>query len=494
MKKTTIIAIITVLFIGCKSTKKTEDTFEQLTKFVDQYANNTLEKGNINALAVAFYKNGKIYHNYYGEESKVSNKKLNDNTLFEIASISKVITGSIVAKAVLDKKISLEDDIRQYLKGEYPNLEFENIPITIKNLLTHTLGFKNKKPKKLEEIESKIGEGFYENKSIEYSKEEFLKELKTVELDKKPGTVYAYNTVGSEILAIILEQIYNDSFENILKNYLDNLNMKNTYLKNLTLEQSSRILAGVNKYGKIAPKDKSALTGAGGGITSTLPDLVKFMKFQLESKDPIIKEATKKLFENDEDDKLGYLWDVDVAEEEGFYFQKTGTSHGTQSVILICPDTNYGLILIANSTTEKAFNNWVNLYNQIEKNLIKYPKINLSAKLKSKFIENKESATKEFKKLQLQKDKYYNTNLAYTLNNIGYELLTKKRNQEAIEIFELATTKFPENSNLFDSLGEAYFINKDYKNALKNYKKSFELTPSNTNAKVFIEKINKLLN
>lgn len=374
MRKIIILSIVTLLFINCKSSKKEEiKDFKQLSEFVDKYANKTIEKGNINALAIAIYKNGEVYQNYYGKEPNNNPKKLSDETLFEIASISKIFTGSLVAQAVLDKKIALDDDIRKYLKGDYPNLEFENTPITIRNLVTHTLGFKEKKPKKLQEIEDKMGEGFYEDKPINYSSEEFLEELKTIELDKKPGTFYAYNTVGSELLALILENIYSDTFQNLLNKFLKELKMESTYLKNVPKNEEHNILIGYRDQGQ-APKGKSALTGAGGGMLATLPDLVKFMKFQLESNNPVIKEATKKLFENDEDDKLGYLWDVDKGKEEGFYYVKTGTSYGIQSVVLICPDTNYGLVLIANNTSEKAYYDWVNLYNQIEHDLIRYPK------------------------------------------------------------------------------------------------------------------------
>lgn len=374
MRKIIILSIVTLLFINCKSSKKEEiKDFKQLSKLIDEYANKTIEKGNINALAIAIYKNGEVYQNYYGEEPNNNPKKLSNETLFEIASISKIFTGSLVAQAVLDKKIALDDDIRKYLKGDYPNLEFENAPITIRNLVTHTLGFKEKKPKKLQEIEDKMGEGFYEDKPINYSSEEFLEELKTIELDKKPGTFYAYNTVGSELLALILEDVYSDTFQNLLNKFLKELKMENTYLKNVPKNEENNILIGYRDQGQ-APKGKSALTGAGGGMLSTLPDLVKFMKFQLESNNPVIKEATKKLFENDEDDKLGYLWDVDKGKEEGIYYVKTGTSYGIQSVVLICPDTNYGLVLIANNTSEKAYYDWVNLYNQIEHDLIRYPK------------------------------------------------------------------------------------------------------------------------
>jgi len=81
----------------------------------------------------------------------------------------------------------------------------------------------------------------------------------------------------------------------------------------------------------------------------------------------------------------------------------------------------------------------------------------------------------------------------WTLNMIGYDLIKKKETKKAIEMFEFAIEQSPKNANLFDSLGEAYFIEKEYKKALISYNKSVELNPNNDKAKANIEKINKIL-
>ncbi|WP_232731528.1 serine hydrolase domain-containing protein [Tenacibaculum sp. SZ-18] len=435
------------------------------------------------------YKNGETYHNFYGKINENQGKP-NDSTHFEIASISKVFAGSLVAKAVIERKIRLDDDIRSFLKGEYPNLEFEGIPITIKNLLTHTLGFKERRPPKLDKIWNDVSEGKYEVKPIEYSIDEFLDELKTVELDKKPGTFYTYNSVGSELIAYILEQVYKDSFENILESFLKSLEMNDTYLEGCR-EESRFLITGYNDKGNQAPKTRKILLGAGGAMISTLPDLIKFMKFQLESEDPLIKESTKELYSDREGDKTDYLWDVDLAEEEGFYYKKTGTSDGVQSVLLICPDTNYGLILIVNNTSEKAFYDWANLYDRIESDLIKFPQINLVSTLKKDFIKETDKAIANYKSEVLNSSKYFSK--ARDLNIIGYQLLNENRVDDAIKVFELMVSEFPENPYVYDSLGKGYFENKNYKKALVNYEKSFASDATNTNAKDYILRIRKLL-
>jgi tetratricopeptide (TPR) repeat protein len=68
------------------------------------------------------------------------------------------------------------------------------------------------------------------------------------------------------------------------------------------------------------------------------------------------------------------------------------------------------------------------------------------------------------------------------LVNWGYQLLRADRVKESIEIFKLAAIVDPKSANVFDSLAEAYQQNNDKPLAIKNYQRSLELNPGNTNA------------
>jgi pimeloyl-ACP methyl ester carboxylesterase len=68
------------------------------------------------------------------------------------------------------------------------------------------------------------------------------------------------------------------------------------------------------------------------------------------------------------------------------------------------------------------------------------------------------------------------------LRHWGYQLLWNDRNMEAIAVFRLVTTLFPQSANAFDCLGEAYQQNRDYGLAIQNYRESLKLDPGNTNA------------
>ena len=75
------------------------------------------------------------------------------------------------------------------------------------------------------------------------------------------------------------------------------------------------------------------------------------------------------------------------------------------------------------------------------------------------------------------------------MNVIGYEFLNQKKYDEAVAVLKLNVEAFPKSSNAFDSLGEAYMLEGERDLAIKNYEKSLELDPRNTNA---VDKLNIL--
>jgi tetratricopeptide (TPR) repeat protein len=68
------------------------------------------------------------------------------------------------------------------------------------------------------------------------------------------------------------------------------------------------------------------------------------------------------------------------------------------------------------------------------------------------------------------------------LNAWGYQLLNQKKPAEALSIFKLNTTLYPGSANTYDSYAEVLELMDNKKDALINYKKSFQLNPENKNA------------
>ncbi|XQF93854.1 serine hydrolase [Pseudoalteromonas espejiana] len=62
-----------------------------------------------------------------------------DNTIYEIGSVSKTMTGLITAYAVKDGKLSLDDNINKYINNKLDKLSTKTNPVTVRQLLTHGL-------------------------------------------------------------------------------------------------------------------------------------------------------------------------------------------------------------------------------------------------------------------------------------------------------------------------------------------------------------------
>jgi adenine deaminase len=77
------------------------------------------------------------------------------------------------------------------------------------------------------------------------------------------------------------------------------------------------------------------------------------------------------------------------------------------------------------------------------------------------------------------------------LNSLGYQLLKMNKIKEAIGIFKLNVEVYPQSANVYDSLAEAYMTNGDKDLAIRNYERSLELDPKNTNAAEMLKKLRK---
>jgi tetratricopeptide (TPR) repeat protein len=77
------------------------------------------------------------------------------------------------------------------------------------------------------------------------------------------------------------------------------------------------------------------------------------------------------------------------------------------------------------------------------------------------------------------------------INNFGYRLLEERRYEQAIPILELNASEHPRSANVYDTLGEAYMLAGRRELAIRNYRKSLELDPSNENARSMLQKLER---
>lgn len=322
---------------------------------MDKAASVLKEKSKANSISIGVVKNGKTYTRHYGEIDKGKENIANNNTVFEVASITKLFTGLLTAQAVLEGKLNPDDDIRKYITGSYPNLEYNGKPITVKDLVSFRTGFNKDLPDNDELRKNRTDSSYLAFKKVDesYNREKFFEDLKTIKLDTLPGTKFKYSNGSLNLTAHILENVYNKSYETLLKeNIFSKLNMTST---GINLDSNVVIANGYNLKGVRMPNISDNLWGAAGKLKSTLGDLTKFIAYELNTKNKIVQESQRNLL-NSPTIWNGYFWDYIEVDENGKNCWKHGGAFGTQNMLLIYPERQFGLSIIVNISDENTGN------------------------------------------------------------------------------------------------------------------------------------------
>lgn len=326
MKYVTLILFFAL--VGCKSIRQIDK--QNVENAITKNALQLLEDKRFHSVSVAVLKDGQSTIKHFGELTIGKGNKPNDSTLYELASVTKTFTGYVAAKAVLDQKINLEDDIRIYLDESYPNLAFKGEPIKIKHLITHTSGFPNFP------IKSENKKAFFEG-------------LKLINIKTKPGEVYSYSNTAPELTAYILEKVYQKSFEDLVIELVLKPNTMNQTKFTLNENDKTRLVKGYNDKNELMPNFNRTLWGGISGLHSTTADLVKYMKLQLDQSNPVVHESHKKLYKEGSDFWEGYHWYI-IENGNGLMYRHHGGIYGMQNWFVIYPEQNIGISILTNTS------------------------------------------------------------------------------------------------------------------------------------------------
>lgn len=236
--------------------------FDELNQYFD-----SIQKFNSASGSVEITKNNTIvYSRNFGLLDAEKNIPNDNNSKYRIGSISKMFTASLILKAVDEKKLSLNTKLSKF----YP--EYKNgSKITIHHLLNHTSGIFNFTNDSL----------FWISNNEHLTKEKMLDKIMAYDIQFKAGEKNTYSNSAYFILALILEQIYQTDYNQILQDKIAiPLNLSNTYegteISSENNEASSIYYSfNTNNWINNSITHNSQLLGA-GGIISTPHDLNVF--------------------------------------------------------------------------------------------------------------------------------------------------------------------------------------------------------------------------
>lgn len=307
-------------------------------------------------LSIGVYNNGVVSFYNFGTTEKGKSIQPTQNTVYEIGSVTKAFVSLILANAVLEKKVNLNDDIRKYLDGSYPNLEYSKKPITLEQLANTTSGIPNWLPATPEEITNapEDSSAFLRNRIYgAYTRKDFYTALHNVELDTIPGFKTRHSNAAAQLLTYILERVYAAPIEHLVKKYvLEPNKMNNTQF--LASKSNSRSLAvGYDGKGNKMPYFTTEYMKGVGGLNSTTADLIKFIRLQLDKKDKAIALTQKTSF-NAGYYSIGLSWLTYKHGNGKHQVWTDGGTYGFVSYIVFYPEINSGVVVLSNESDDST--------------------------------------------------------------------------------------------------------------------------------------------
>jgi CubicO group peptidase (beta-lactamase class C family) len=426
-----------------------------------------------------------IYKKGFGSANREWDIPNRPDTKFRLGSITKQFTSMLILQLVEQGKIILEGKLSDYLPYYRKDTGSR---VTIHHLLTHSSG-----------IPSYTSiPNFSEDISRDpYPVEEFVKKYCSGDLEFEPGSRFLYNNSGYFLLGAIIEEITGKTYEEALKERIfDPIGMKNSgYDRHDPIIPNRATGYSITFDGYLnAPYLDMSLPYAAGSLYSTAEDL--YLWDQALYSEKLLSAKTKELLFTPHIQGYGYGWGIREkslpdSEEKLTSISHGGGINGFNTWIERITEGKHLIVLLNNSPRARL--------DQLSDAIIRIlydkpydlPKKSIAEAMYKTWKEKVlQAAIKQYGALKEEHPEEYNF-AESELNMLGYYLLeNKKKTEDAIEIFKLNLKIYPEYANGYDSLAEAYMVlgNKDL--AIKNYAKSLELDPKNTNA---VEKLNKLV-
>lgn len=292
-------------------------------------------------VSIAVIKNGKT--SYYGilKSDKTVKIAENQTKIFEIGSLTKVFTSTVLASLVTDRKLKLSDEINRFYPFPFKN----NVKITFETLANHTSGL----PRLPENINLSDISNPYKN----YGSVQLYDYLKNgLNLKNNSEKKYDYSNLGAGLLGHTLAVSQKTSFTELLqKRIFDKFKMNNSYTSSKDL--GPKLVEGLNADGqKVSNWDFDVLFG-GGGILSTTEDLSKFATAQFDLKNTDLALTRMPTFTVSEKMKIGLGWHILKTQNGNNLFWHNGGTAGYSSSMAIDSENKTAVVILSNVS---AFN------------------------------------------------------------------------------------------------------------------------------------------
>jgi len=348
-------------------------------------------------------------------------KPVDRKTIFEIGSISKAYTATLLCQLVKEGKCQLDDPIQEYLPDGVTAPTRGGKSITLRHLASHRSG--------LPRMPDNFAPADPNDPFVDYTPKRMYDFLQSVELKRDIGSEYEYSNYATGLLGSLLARIDGkDSYEQLLVERLAKpLELSDTRLT-LDDKQSKRFADGHANGRKVDHWGFNALAGC-GAINSTARDVLRFVYFNLGMKDCELSDAMKmaRVPRTDTgvpDLEMALGWHVWNKHDAEIVWHNGGTG-GFHSFTGFRLDKKQGVVVLANSTQNTDV---------IGLHLLE-PKYSLP------------EVRRSIKLTEAEADHYVgwyilNPSQQYHITREGSRIFAKLTGQDAVQIFPRSKTEF----------------------------------------------------
>lgn len=480
--------VITSFLLISLFTPFTSSAQQHTPDSIDAFVENTMQRKSIPALQLAVIRQGKIVKlKTYGTANLENNIPATDQSIFSINSITKAFTGVAVMQLAEAGKLKVTDPLSMYLDS----LPAAWQKITLQQVLTHTSGL----PDMLDENEQVMGNG---------SEKLALQKVGALPMEFNTGDKFSYNQTGYVLIGEIITKLSGMHFTR----FIEERQFKVAGMNLTRFGDSYDVIpnsAGAYTMTKLVDGQfvRNKKPGVGyiqfplffrtaAGILSTAGDMANW----------VIALKTGKLLKDEASIKTmwtpatlnngniggfnnltnGYAlgWPTVTRPDH----PAVGPVGGGRSAVFVYLKDDLSIVVLTNlmgSNPERFIDEIAGYYIPemhevngfgLSPNLKKLR----TALLKQDF-KNTDAAVNGLKK----KDASFKLS-ENELNSWGYQLLSQKKQNEALSIFALNTMLYPNSANAYDSYGEALELAGEKEKAVVSYKKSLQLNAGNKNA------------
>lgn len=271
---------------------------------------------------------------------------VDQTTLFEIGSISKLFGNLLLAQMVLDGAMDLEAPIANYLPQGTKLPQFQDQQITLADLATHSAS--------LPSIPPDLGKADPLNPYAGYGAEPYYGFLANFTLPRAPGTQFEYSNIGAVLLAEAVSHTAGKGYAQLVEErILDPLGMTDT---SLLLSDPLRLAGGHNQAGEPVPHWTFDIFAPAGGYISTAADLAKFAAAASGQHKTSLDPAFALMLENTRPAgtprmTIGLGWML-LDHDNGTTVWHNGITGGFNSFIGFDRQTRKAAVVLANALTQ----------------------------------------------------------------------------------------------------------------------------------------------